>query len=156
MAAKKTNTKPVNPIPRGFRTVTASMNSIDANALITFCKKAFGAKVVTKMAAPGGKLMHATLSIGNSVIMLADAVRDPVRLGSVCLYLENVDKTLAKAVKAGAKVVMPAMDMFWGDRFAVVVDPQGNQWALATHIENVKPAELKVRAKAFAKQMAKR
>lgn len=156
MAAKKTTTKPVNPVPRGFRTVTAVMNVSDASAQIAFCKKAFGAKVVEKMAAPGGKVMHATLAIGNSVIMLADAVRDPVRFGTMCLYLESVDKTLAKAVKAGATVVMPARDMFWGDRFAVVIDPQGNQWSLATHIENVKPDEMKKRAKEFAKQMAKR
>lgn len=155
MAEKKTTKKPVNPIPRGFRTVTAVMNVPDAAAEIAFCKKAFGAKLGEKMVGPGKKVMHATVEIGNSVIMLADAVRDPVRLGTFFLYVESVDKTVAKAVKAGAKVLMPPMDMFWGDRFARVVDPQGNQWAIATQIEKVKPAELKLRAKAFAKQMAK-
>lgn len=153
MAAKK-NKKQVNPIPRGYRTVTASLNQADAAATIAFCKKAFGAKLRSKMPGPGGKLMHAELEIGDSVIMLSDAVQEPARVASLFLYVPSVDKTIAKAVKAGAKILSPAQDMFWGDRFGRLTDPQGNLWAIGSRIEKVSPAELKKRTKAFAKQMA--
>lgn len=153
MAAKKT-TKKVNPMPRGYRTVTATMNLADAGAMITFCKKAFGAKLRSKTPGAGGKIMHAEIDIGDSVVMLSDAVQEPARIASLWLYVENVDKAIAKAVKAGAKVIMPAQDMFWGDRFGRVSDPQGNLWAIGSRIEKVSPAELKKRSKAFVKQMA--
>lgn len=155
MAAKKVRKKrKVNPVPKGYRTVTPTMNQADASATIAFCRKAFGAKLLTKMPRPGGKLMHAELQIGDSIVMLSDAVEEPARIASMFLYVPNVDKAIAKAVKAGAEVVMPAQDMFWGDRFGRVVDPQGNLWAIATHIENVRPDELKKRMKQAVKQMA--
>jgi PhnB protein len=91
--------------------------------------------------------------IGDSVVMLSDAVREPARISGLFLYVPNVDKTIAKAVKAGAKILMPAEDTFWGDRFGRVEDPYGNSWAIATHIEDVSPAELKKRSKAMAKAM---
>jgi PhnB protein len=160
MATKKKATAPkkakkkVNPIPRGYRTVTPTLNQADASATIAFCKKAFGAKVLSKMSGPGGKIMHAELQIVDSLIMVSDAMQEAPRVGSLFLYVPNVDKTIAKAVKAGASVNMPAQDMFWGDRFGRIADPQGNLWGIATHIENVPPVELKKRSKAFAKQMA--
>ncbi len=154
MATKKNAKKAVRPVPRGYRTVTATMNQVDASATIAFCKKAFGAKLRLKMPGPGGKLMHAEIEIGDSVVMLSDAVMDAPRVASLFLYVPDVDKTMAKAVKAGATVRMPAMDMFWGDRFGSVVDPFGNIWAIATHVENVTSAEMKVRQKAAVKQMA--
>jgi uncharacterized glyoxalase superfamily protein PhnB len=154
MAAKKKSKKKVNPIPKGYRTVTPYMNQADASATIAFCKKAFGAKLRSKMPGPGGKLMHAEIEIGDSMVMLSDAVQEPARVAGTFLYVPSVDKTLAKAVKAGAKVVMPAQDMFWGDRFARIIDPQGNSWALGTHIEDVTPAEMKKRQKQMEKQMA--
>jgi PhnB protein len=155
MASKKT-TKKVSPIPRGYRTVTAELNVPDAAALIAFCKKAFGAKLRSKMAGLGGKLLHAEIQIGDSIVMLSDAVREPARASSLFLYVDNVDKTIAKAAKAGAKVLTPAVDMFWGDRFGRVEDSQGNVWSVGSRVEKVSPAELKKRTKAFVKQMAAR
>ncbi len=151
MATKK---KRVNPIPKGYTSVTPSMNQNDAAATIAFCKKVFGAKLRMKMPAPNGKLMHAEIEIGDSVVMLSDAVQEPARVASTFLYVPSVDKTVTKAVKAGAKVLMPAADMFWGDRMGRIVDPFGNFWTIATHIENVSPAEVKRREKAARKLMA--
>lgn len=146
--------KKVNPIPRGYRTVTASLSQADAGATIAFCKKAFGAKVRSKMALPGGKLMHAEVEVGDSIIMVADAMQGAPIPGNTFLYVPDVDKTVAKAVKAGAKAVTPVADMFWGDRFAQLVDPQGNQWAVASRFEVVRPDEMKKRVRSAAKQMA--
>jgi PhnB protein len=153
-AMKNGTKRAVKPIPKGYRTVTATLNQTDANATIAFMKKAFGGKLRGKMKGPGGKLMHAEVEIGDSVVMLSDAVMEPARQGSLFLYVENVDKTMAKAVKAGAKVIMPAENTFWGDRFGRLSDPQGNLWAVATRVENVRPAEMAKRTKAAAKQMA--
>ena len=150
--AKKAAKKPINPIPRGYGTVTASMNQADAAATIAFCKKAFGAKLLMKMPAPGGKLMHAEILIGDRIVMLSDAIMDPARVSALCLYVPKVDKTMAKAVKAGAQIAMPAQDMFWGDRFGRVIDPQGNIWAIASAVEKVSPKEMKLRMKAEAKK----
>jgi len=140
--------KKVRPIPKGYHTVTASLNQANAAATIDFCKKAFGAKVRMNMVGPGNKIMHAEIEIGDSVVMLQDAMQEPPQPGSLFLYVENVDKTVAKAVKAGATVQMPPTDMFWGDRFGRVVDAQGNGWAIATHIEDVAAKDMKKRAAA--------
>jgi PhnB protein len=130
------------------------MNQADAAATIAFCKKAFGAKLRSKMKGPGGKLMHAELEIDGSLIMLSDSIMEPPRESSIFLYVPKVDKTIAKAVKAGATVLMAPEDQFWGDRFGRIKDPQGNTWGVATRIENVSPKEMQKRSKAFAKQMA--
>jgi PhnB protein len=155
-AAPKQNgkAKKVSPVRAGYHTVTAALNQNDAAATIEFCRKAFGAKVVSKMAMPNGKLMHAEVQIGDSMIMLSDAMQEPARVSSLFLYVPDADKTLAKAVKAGATVVMPVMDMFWGDRFGRVADAQGNLYSIATHIEDVSPAELRKRGREAMKQMA--
>jgi uncharacterized glyoxalase superfamily protein PhnB len=153
MATKKKSKKKVSPIPKGYHSVTPALNQTNAMATIDFCKKAFGAKLRMKMPGANGKLMHAEIEIGDSVIMLSDAVMEPARVASTFLYVPSVDKTIAKAVKAGAKVVMPAQDMFWGDRFGRIVDPQGNFWSVGTHVEDVSPAEMKKRQKQAAAQM---
>jgi PhnB protein len=153
-AKKKAAKKKVNPIPKGYHSVTPTMNQADASATIAFCKKAFGAKVRMTMPGPGGKIMHAEMEMFDSVVMVSDAVQEPTRVSGIFLYVPSCDKTIAKAVAAGAKIIMPAEDMFWGDRFGRVVDPAGNFWAVATHIEDVTPAEMKKRQKAMAKQMA--
>jgi PhnB protein len=156
MASKKNGkAKRVAPVPRGYRTVTATMNQNDSAATINFCKKAFGAKLRSKMPGPGGKIMHAELEIGDSVVMLSDAMQEPARVASMWLYVDSVDKTMAKAVKAGGKVLMPVTDMFWGDRHGRIADPQGNLWAIASRVEKVSPVEMKKRSKAMMKQMAK-
>ena len=140
--------KKVRPIPKGYHTVTASMNQANAAATIEFCKKAFGANVRMNMVGPGKKIMHAEIEIGDSVVMLQDAMQEPPQPGSLFLYVDNVDKTVAKAVKAGATVQLPPTNMFWGDRFGRVVDTQGNGWAIATHVEDVPPKDMKKRAAA--------
>jgi len=152
--ASKATKRKVSPVPRGYKTVTPSVSLADANATIAFCKKAFGAKVKSKMPAPGGKIMQAEIEIGDSIIMVADAMQEPACISSLFLYVPDVDKAMAKAVKAGATVTMPAQDMFWGDRFGRLVDPQGNIWSIGSRIEIVRPEELKKRAKAAAKQMS--
>jgi PhnB protein len=141
--------KKVKAVPRGYHTVSASLNLTDAKQFIAFCKKAFGGKLRSSMPGPGGKIMHAEIEIGDSVLMVSDAVQDPARPGNLFLYVQNVDKTFAKAVKAGAKALMPVADMFWGDRFGRLEDAFGNRWAVATHVENVSSKELKKRMAAM-------
>jgi len=143
--------KKVRPIPKGFHSVSPSLNQADAAQTIEFCKKAFGAKLRMKMAGPGGKIMHAEILIGDSIVMLSDAMQAPPRAAGLFLYVPDVDKTFAKAVKAGATVLVAVQDMFWGDRFARVQDPQGNSWEIATHREDVTPKEMKKRMAAMMK-----
>ena len=140
--------KKVKPIPKGYHSVTASLTQADAGQTINFCKKAFGAKERMRMAGPGGKIMHAEIEIGDSVVMLTDAIREPAQPAGLFLYVTDVDKIFAKAVKAGGTVVMPPQDMFWGDRFGTIEDPSGNRWGIATHREDVPPRDMKKRAAA--------
>ena len=138
--------KKVKPVPKGYHAVTASLNLVNAKGAIDFCKKVFGAKVRSVMPGPGGKIIHAEVLIGDSVVMFSDSVREPERPTNLFVYVPAVDKTFAKAVKAGAKVMMPVATMFWGDRFGRVEDPNGNRWSIATHVEDVSPKEMKKRA----------
>jgi uncharacterized glyoxalase superfamily protein PhnB len=140
--------KKVRPIPKGYHSVTPSLNLADAGSAIEFCKKAFGAKEIMRVPGPGGKIMHAELRIGNSVVMLNDAMQEPAQPAGLFLYVPDVDRCVAKAVKAGATLLMPVQDMFWGDRFGRVEDPSGNRWGIATHREDVPPREMKKRAAA--------
>ena len=140
--------KKVKPIPKGYHAVTPSLNQHDAAKTIDFCKKAFGAKVRMMMKGPTGGVMHAEIEIGDSVLMLNDAMQEPAVPSGLFLYVDNVDKTIAKAVKAGGELLMPAQDMFWGDRFGRIRDPQGNTWGIATHVEDVTPKDMKKRAAA--------
>jgi PhnB protein len=133
----------------------------DASRAIEYYKQAFKAKETVRMAGPGGKIGHAELKIGDSMLMLSDEMggnRSPQSLGgspvSIFLYVENVDSVFNEAVKAGAKGDAPPQDMFWGDRFGKLTDPFGHQWALATHVEDVAPEEMKKRSEAFMAQMA--
>lgn len=152
----------VRPIPKGYHTVTAGITLAGAAAFIKFCKKAFGAVEVMKLPGPGGTIMHAELTIGDSRIMLGDEVpgcglKSATTLGgtpiNLHLYVADCDAAFKKAVKAGAIVRMPPTDMFWGDRMASLEDPFGNSWSISTHIEDVDPKELKKRAAQFLKQM---
>ena len=144
----------VKPIPEGYHTVTPYLCVRGAAEAIEFYKKAFGAQEIFRMPYPDGqKLMHAEIKIGDSHIMLSDEMpgmgsssKSPQSLGgsavSQHLYVENVDKAMEQAVAAGATVEMPAMDMFWGDRFGKLVDPFGHSWSVATHIEDVPGDEM--------------
>jgi PhnB protein len=145
------------PIPQGYHTVSPYLAVEDAARAIEYYAKAFGAKEVVRMDAPGGKIGHAELEIGDSRIMLADpfpqsSTRPPKELGgtsaSVFLYVEDVDAVVKQAVDAGATVTMEVADQFWGDRFGTVTDPFGHVWSVATHIEDVPAEEMAERAKA--------
>ncbi len=140
--------KKVRPVPKGYHSVTPALNQAYAAQTIAFCKNAFGAKEIMRVPGPNGKIMHAEIRIGDSIIMLNDAVHEPPQPAGLFLYVPDVDKTVVKAVKAGATVLMPVQDMFWGDRFGRVADPSGNRWGIATHREDVSPRELKKRAAA--------
>jgi PhnB protein len=144
------------PIPEGYHSVTPYLTVDDAAEAIDYYKKVFGAKERVRMEAPGGKVGHAELEIGGSLVMLSDpfpqaSTRSPKELGgtsaSVFLYVEDVDAVVKQAVDSGATVTMEVADQFWGDRFGSVQDPFGHVWSIATHVEDVPPEEMAVRAK---------
>jgi PhnB protein len=145
------------PIPEGYHTLTTYLAVDDAAGAIDYYVRAFGAKELGRMDAPGGKIGHAELQIGDSRLMLADAfpqssTRPPKELGgasaSIFLYVEDVDAVVQRAVDAGATITMEVADQFWGDRFGTVTDPFGHVWSVATHIEDVPPEEMAERARA--------
>jgi PhnB protein len=151
------------PIPSGFHTVTPYLTVRNATAAIDFYKKALGAEEIMRMPTPDGKIGHAELKIGDSIIFLADEFpqmgnKSPQTLGGctggLYLYVEDVDKAFKRATDAGATVKMPVTDMFWGDRWGQVTDPFGHLWSLSTHVEDVSPEELEKRSKEWAAQMA--
>lgn len=154
----------VKPIPEGFHTVTPHMCVKGAAEAIEFYKKAFSAEEIARMPGPDGKsVMHAELKIGNSIIMLCDEVpnsegwRAPKSLNGtsvgIFLYVEGVDKVYQQAIDAGAKVCMPVMDCFWGDRYGKVTDPFGHEWGIATHKEDLPPEQISKNAEEFFKNI---
>jgi len=153
----------VMPIPEGYHTVTPYLAVDDASAAIEYYKKAFGAKERLRMDAPDGSVGHAELEIGDSLVMLSDPMpqattRPPSEVGGttagVFLYVEDVDAVVKKAVDAGATITMEVADQFWGDRFGSIKDPFGHIWSVATHVEDVPPAEMAQRAKEAMAAMA--
>jgi PhnB protein len=145
-----------SPIPPGFRTVTPHLTVKGCAAALEFYKQAFGAEEHFRMPGPGGMLMHSEFKIGDSILMAADEfdmpgmpIKSPTTAGcatsTVALYVTDCDAWFARATKAGAKVVMPPTDMFWGDRYGTVVDPFGVVWSIATHKEDVGPEEMQKR-----------
>lgn len=151
----------VNPIPKGYHTVTPYLVVQNAANALDYYQKAFGASEVVRMDAPDGRIMHAEFRIGDSMIMLSGEMgpnRSPKSYGgspvSIFLYVEDVDSVFDQAVRAGATPDMPPQDMFWGDRFGKLTDPFGHYWALATHIEDVTPEEMEKRSRAFMAQAA--
>jgi len=156
MAARK-----AKPIPAGHHSVTPYLTVNDGARAIDFYQRAFGAKEVMRMNGPNGQIGHAELKIGDSMIMLADehqGAESPQSLGgSTCgifLYVKDVDTVFNQAVAAGARTDMPLADMFWGDRYGRVTDPFGHQWSLATHKEDVAPAEMQKRMADAQAQMS--
>jgi PhnB protein len=144
----------VKPIPEGYHSVTPYLYIKGAAGAIDYYKKVFGAKEHVRMPGPNGRIMHAELQIGDSMIMLADEnlqidAKSPATLGGVAssllLYVENVDAVTQKAVTAGAKLVRPVQDQFYGDRSGTISDPFGHTWSIATHVEDVSPEEMKKR-----------
>ena len=154
-------TSSVKPIPEGMHTVTPHLVCANAADAIAFYQKAFGATELFRMPGPTGKIAHAQIKIGNSVLMLTDESPECGMAGpktlkgtpvSLYLYFEDADQAFERAVTAGATVVTPLADMFWGDRWGNVVDPFGHHWHIATHIEDVSEKEMKRRMDAMAKQ----
>lgn len=146
----------VKPIPDGYHVVTPYLAVDDAAKAIDYYTRAFDAKERGRMDAPGGKIAHAELQIGDSVVMLSDpfpqaSTTPPKELGgasaSVFLYVDDVDAVVRRAVEAGATIAMEVADQFWGDRFGTIVDPFGHVWGIATHVEDVPPEEMAQRAK---------
>jgi len=142
----------VKAIPDGYHSITPSLVVKGAAKCIDFLKEAFGADEAFRMPAPGGEIMHAEVRIGDSVVMLNDAMRQSPTTSSLFLYVADVDRVYQRAIKAGATSVSEPANMFWGDRMAVVTDEFGNQWAIATHVEDVPPQEMEKRAQAAMRQ----
>ena len=144
--AKKSKPKKakVDPIPKGFRTVTPYLSINGAAAAIDWYKKAFGAKELFRDPTPDGKLMHARIRIGDSIVMMSDVfpganAQGPDTLGkspvTLHVYVKNVDKLWHQAVDAGAKVTMPLDNQFWGERYGQLTDPFGHHWSLSEQIK---------------------
>jgi PhnB protein len=153
------------PIPEGYHTLTASLVVRDSARAIDFYKRAFSATERSRFTMPDGKIGHAELKIGDSIVMLSDECvgasgRSPEAVGgttvNLFVYTENVDSLFNQAVKAGATVKMPVADMFWGDRFGQLTDPFGHCWSIATHKEDVAPEEMQRRAAAEMAKMTQR
>lgn len=145
-------------IPEGMHTITPHITLRNAAQAIDFYKRAFGAEELGRSLTPDGKIMHAAIRIGDSLIMMNDEFPNmgsssAETLGgtSITLHIqtEDVDSLFDRAVKAGAKATMPVADQFWGDRYGQVVDPFGQRWSLATRVEQLTPEEVETRAKAF-------
>ena len=149
-----------NPIPPGFHTLTPHLNVNGAAKFIDFLKDAFGAIELNRAPGPGGKLIHALLKIGDSMLMLADDFCEEFHLPPLAqgrqplvlnLYVPDADAAWAQALAAGCEVAFPIADQFWGDRYGQVKDPFGFVWAIATHKEDLTPQELQDRqAKMFS------
>jgi PhnB protein len=154
---------PVDPIPEGYEGLIPVLAVDDAARAIEFYKRAFGATERMRMPGPDGKIAHAEIEIGGSVVMLSDPFpqanrKPPKELGGTSvgtfLYVEDADAAVQQAVDAGATVTMPLEDMFWGDRFGTIADPFGHEWQLATHKEDLSPEEMEERGQEAMAQMA--
>ncbi|MFP3565926.1 VOC family protein [Paraburkholderia sp. SIMBA_030] len=141
----------VKPIPEGMHSLTPYLICANAADAIAFYTKAFNAVEQVRLPGPGGKVMHASLKIGDSVLMLTDEWPEHRSFGpktlkgspvTIHLYVEDVDASFKQAVEAGATVTMPVSDMFWGDRYGQIQDPFGHNWSLATHTRDLTPEQI--------------
>jgi len=149
-----------SPIPKGYRSIQPYLIVDGAAKALAFYKAAFGAKERMRMPGPDGKIGHAEIEIGDSVVMLADEAPNwdahaPGKYGgspvSIMVYVANVDAVVKKAVQAGAKITREVKDQFYGDRSGGVTDPFGHHWHISTHVEDVSPKEMDRRMKAMMK-----
>ena len=154
------NAPKVKPIPEGSHSLTPLLTCNGAAAAIDFYKKAFGAVEISRLPGPDGKLMHAAVRIGDSPLMLVDEMPQWGSLGpqalprspvNIHLYVEDVDAAFAKAVAAGATVVMPLDHMLWGDRYAQLRVPFAHSWSVATHTRDLTPEQIAQGMEAMAK-----
>jgi PhnB protein len=149
----------VKPIPEGYHSVTPYLIVRGGVEAIEFYKKAFGATELFRFPAPGGKIGHAEIKIGDSPIMLADefpemGYKGPQSIGgsplSLMIYVDDVDTVFNRAVEAGGTVKEAVQDKFYGDRTGTVIDPFGHVWHISTHKEDVSMEEMERRAKAHS------
>jgi uncharacterized glyoxalase superfamily protein PhnB len=154
---------PAKSTPTGYHSVTPSIVVRDAARAIEFYQRAFGAEEVSRMAGPGGTIMHAEIRIGDSIVMLGEeneqwGSRSPLSTngnpGSLHIYVEDADAAFERALQAGATVRYPLEDAFWGDRYGKVTDPFGHEWGLATRIKEMSPEEMQQAAAAWMAQAA--
>ena len=156
----------VDPIPTGYHTVTPYIIVRGAVKALEFYKEAFGAKEMFRMQLPNGRITHAEMKIGDSPVMLKKEMpatschcQSPATLGGspvfLYLYIENVDAFAVRALAAGAKIISPLQDHFYGDRSCGLMDLFGHIWHVSTHVEDVPPEELRISAEAFTKQPQK-
>jgi PhnB protein len=155
----------VKPVPEGTHTLTVHLMVREGTKAVEFYQKALGAKLLHVHNTPDGKVMHASMQIGDSQFALADefpgmSLPAPQTLGGTSVvmnvYVEDVDALFNQAVAAGATARMPLTNQFWGDRYGQITDPFGHTWALATHVEDVVPEEMARRANAMFAQMSKK
>ena len=152
----------VQAIPQGFHAITPGLTCKNAAEAIELYKKAFGATERSRMASPDGRIMHAELQIGDSMFFLGDEfpgmsaapAAGSLPSQSLYVYVKDADATYKQALAAGCKEGMPIADMFWGDRMGKVIDPFGHHWTLATHVEDVAPAEMERRSNEWMAKMA--
>jgi PhnB protein len=151
----------VKPIPDGYHTATPYLIVQNASKAIDYYKKAFGATELMRMPGPGGKIVHAELKFGDSIIMLSDEApemghRSPQTLGGtpvgIMLYVNDVDTVFKQAISAGGTTQRAVQDQFYGDRSGTLVDPFGHNWTVATHKEDVPPQEMEKRMEEFMKK----
>lgn len=150
----------VRPIPKGYSSITPYLVVDGADKAIAYYKKVFSAKEIFRMPAPGGKIGHAEIRIGDSVVMLADewpqmGFKGPKAYGgaavSILLYVEKCDVVYKKALANGGTEIKPMQDQFYGDRSGTFIDPFGHMWTVATHVKDVSPKDMKKAAAAMAK-----
>ncbi len=141
----------VKAVPPGFHTLTPHLTVRDADQALEFYKNALGAEVLHVARMPDGKVMHAGLRLGDSMLMLNEEFPEygglsPLSVGgtgvTIHIYTEDVDAAFNRALSAGAEVKMPLMDQFWGDRYGIVADPFGHKWSLAAHVKDMSPEEM--------------
>jgi len=157
--------KAKTPIPEGLRTITPQLTMENAAKAIDWYRKALGAEEITRAVGPDGKIMHATIRLGDSVIMLNDDMMggntnkahggSPI---SLWMYVPDCDALFNRAVQAGARVadgpMGPLQDQFWGDRTGTIIDPEGYRWNIATHKEDLTPEEMQRRQDEWMRQFA--
>jgi PhnB protein len=148
-------------VPEGYRSLTIVLTLDDCAAAMDWYKKGLGAEEVMRSKGPDGKIMHAEMQVGDSRLMMHDAMmggKGPKEMGgspsSLWIYTEDCDALFNRAVSAGAEVRMPMADQFWGDRCGTITDPAGYSWSIATHIEDLTAEEMEQRAAEFFKQFA--
>ena len=155
--------KQVKPVPGGYRTMTPNLVCRNATRAIEFYKTAFGATELRRAHGPNGEIMHAELQIGDSTFFINDSISKPPAPSPgegvsnpmyIHLYVPDSDTIFNRAVSGGSRVDMPLQDMFWGDRYGKLTDPFGQQWGIATHIEDVAPEDMKRRQEAFFSKAA--